>query len=329
VILRGVATKGPAPMITVLAGGIGAAKFLEGLVAMMPPEEVTVIANTGDDAEFHGLHVSPDMDTVMYTLAGWADRERGWGIRGDTFHCLVALAQLGEETWFQLGDRDLATHLYRTRRLRKGATLAEATLELCRAASLRCRIIPTSNSPAPTRLRTTAGMLSFQEYFVKLRQEPEVLEVDLSAAERAAPAPGVLESIREAAGVIVAPSNPLISIGPILAVPGVRESLRNTPVPVVAISPIIGGKALKGPADRMLASLGLGASAAAVAELYRDFADVFVLDQQDAHLQAEVESKGMKAIVAQTIMSTTETRQQLARTVLEALRAVPRAAING
>jgi LPPG:FO 2-phospho-L-lactate transferase len=315
-------------VITVLAGGIGAAKFLEGLVAAMPPEEVTVIANTGDDACFHGLHVSPDMDTVMYAMAGWADRERGWGIRDDTFHCLEALERLGEETWFQLGDRDLATHLYRTRRLREGATLTEVTLELCRAAGVRCRMIPMSNNPAPTRLRTSAGMVSFQEYFVKLRQEPEVLEVDLSAAERAAPAPGVVESIMEADAVIVAPSNPLISIGPILAVPGVREALRKTPASVAAISPIIGGKALKGPADRMMASLGLGATAAAVAELYRDFADVFVLDLQDAYLQAEVESKGVKAIVTQTVMSTAEAKQQLARDILRALRDAPRVAIS-
>jgi LPPG:FO 2-phospho-L-lactate transferase len=314
-------------MIVVLAGGIGAAKFLEGLVAVMPPEEVTVIANTGDDACFHGLHVSPDMDTVMYTLAGWVDRGRGWGIAGDTFHCLEALQGLGAATWFQLGDRDLATHLYRTRRLRQGATLADVTRELCQAAGVRCRIVPMSNDPAPTRLRTSAGMLSFQEYFVKLRQEPEVLEVDLAAAERSAAAPGVVQSVMEAAGVIVAPSNPLISIGPILAVRGVREALRQTRAPLAAISPIVGGKALKGPADRMLTSLGLGASASAVAELYRDFADVFVLDQQDVHLQPEVESKGMTAVVTQTIMATSEAKQQLARTALQAL-ASARAAVS-
>jgi LPPG:FO 2-phospho-L-lactate transferase len=267
------------------------------------------------------------MDTVMYTLAGWVDRGRGWGIAGDTFHCLEALQGLGAATWFQLGDRDLATHLYRTRRLRQGATLADVTRELCQAAGVRCRIVPMSNDPAPTRLRTSAGMLSFQEYFVKLRQEPEVLEVDLAAAERSAAAPGVVQSVMEAAGVIVAPSNPLISIGPILAVRGVREALRQTRAPLAAISPIVGGKALKGPADRMLTSLGLGASASAVAELYRDFADVFVLDQQDAHLQPEVESKGMTAVVTQTIMATSEAKQQLARTALQAL-ASARAAVS-
>ena len=304
-------------MITVLAGGIGAAKFLEGLAAILPPEQFTVIVNTGDDAEFHGLHVSPDIDTIMYTLAGVVNRETGWGIGGDTFHALEALKKLGAETWFRLGDQDLATQLYRTRRLREGAPLGDVTSELCQRYGVRCRILPMSNDPAPTRLRTSAGELSFQEYFVKLRQQPEVLEVDLSAAEDSQPAPGVIEAIINAQGVIVAPSNPMISIGPILAVPGIRDALRNTPAPVAAISPIIGGKALKGPADRMMQSLGLGASAVSVAELYRDFLDVFVLDEQDAALQPEVERNGMKVIVTQTIMSSAHAKQSLARTMIE------------
>ena len=304
-------------MITVLAGGIGAAKFLEGLTAVMPPGEITVIANTGDDAEFHGLHVSPDMDTVLYTLAGVVNRESGWGVAGDTFHALESLKRLGIETWFQLGDRDIATHLYRTTRLREGATLSAVSSELCQRFSVRCRILPMSDAPAPTRLRTSAGWLSFQEYFVKRRQEPEVLEVDLSAAECSIPAPQVIEAITKASGVIIAPSNPIISIGPILAVPGIRDALRKTPAPVAAISPIVGGKALKGPADRMMNSLGFGSSAAAVAELYRDFVDAFVLDEQDAALEAEVESKGMKALVMQTVMNSAEAKQNLARAIIE------------
>ena len=318
-------------MITVLAGGIGAAKFLEGLTAVMPPEEITIIVNTGDDAEFHGLHVSPDMDTVLYTLAGVVDRERGWGIAGDTFHALKALERLGEETWFQLGDQDIATHLFRTHRLCAGATLSAVSRELCRRFGLRCRIVPMSDDPAPTRLRTSAGMLSFQEYFVKLRQEPEVLEVDLSAAarRRTRPAPGVIDAIMNSNGSIVAPSNPIISIGPILAVPGIRDALRSTTAPVAAISPIVGGKALKGPADRMMTSLGYGASAATVAELYRDFVNVFVLDEQDAALQAEVERKGMQAIVTQTIMSTPAAKQHLARKVLQTLQDARRSGGEG
>jgi len=313
-------------MITVLAGGIGAAKFLEGLAAVMPPEEITVIANTGDDAVFYGLRVSPDMDTVLYTLAGVVNRETGWGLAADTFHCLRAMERLGEATWFQLGDRDIATHLYRTRRLREGATLSEVTRELGDRFGVRCRILPRilpmSDDAAPTRLRTSAGWLSFQEYFVKLGQEPEVLEVDLSAAARSQPAPGVIEAILISNGVIVAPSNPIISIGPILSVPGIREALRKTPARVAAISPIVGGKALKGPADRMLASLGYGSSAAAVAELYRDFVDLFVLDQQDAALQSEVENKGMRAIVTQTIMDSAEAKRSLAATTLQALQEI-------
>lgn len=303
-------------MIVVLAGGVGAARFLEGLAAVMPPDEITVICNTGDDAEFHGLHVSPDIDTVLYTLAGMVDRERGWGIAGDTFGCLGSLAFLGKQTWFQLGDRDLATHLTRTERLRQGATLSEVTGEQCCALGVACRVLPMSDGCAWTRLRTTAGWLAFQEYFVKLRQEPEVLEVDLTAAAACQPAPGVLAAIQEAEGVIVAPSNPILSIEPILAVPKIREALRDTAAPVVAISPIIGGRALKGPADRILVSLGLRSSAAGVAELYRDFVDVFVLDREDASLREEVESRGMKVIVTQTVMSSAEARQELARIVL-------------
>ena len=307
-------------MIVVLAGGIGAARFLEGLAAVMPPEQITVIVNTGDDDEFHGLHVSPDVDTVLYTLAGIVDRERGWGIADDTFACLDSLSSLGLETWFRLGDHDLATHLVRTERLRQGVTLSAATDELRRSLGVSSRILPMSDDPARTRLRTAAGMLRFQEYFVKLRQEPEVLEADFSEAARSRPAPGVLEAIAECDGVIVAPSNPILSIGPILSVPGIREALRATPARVAAVSPIVGGRALKGPADRNLASLGLGASAAAVAELYRDFLDAFVLDQQDVSLLQEVERKGMSGVVTQTVMSSTQDRQALARTLLEALQ---------
>ena len=306
-------------MITVLAGGVGAAKFLEGLAGVVPPANITVIVNTGDDALIHGLQISPDIDTVLYTLAGLVDRERGWGVAGDTFHCLETLGRLGEPTWFQLGDRDLALHLQRTRRLREQATLSQVTGELCRAMQIGCRILPMADTPAGTRLRTPLGMLSFQDYFVKLRQEPEVLEVDLSEAAAAAPACGVVEAIREAEAVVLAPSNPLISIGPILAVPGVRQALRETTAPVAAISPIVAGRALKGPAGRMLNSLGLGASAASVAELYRDFLDLFVLDSQDASLQSEIEKKGMRVLVTGTVMTSTESRRQLARNVVQAI----------
>jgi len=314
-------------MITVLAGGVGAAKFLDGLAGVMPPSEITVIANTGDDACFHGLHVSPDIDTVLYTLAGLVDGERGWGVAGDTFHCLDALRRLGEDAWFQLGDRDIALHLRRTRRLREGASLSEAVQEIGAALGAGCRILPMTNDPAPTVVRTAEGLLAFQEYFVKLGQRPEVLGIDLSAASASSPAPGVLESIEQAEAVILAPSNPFISIGPILAVRGVRGALCNTRAPVAAISPIIGGRALKGPADRMLRSLGFESSAASVAELYSDFLDLFALDHADEALRERIERRGMRALVTQTVMATQEDRKQLARVVLE--KVIPQGTAGG
>ena len=313
--------------ITVLAGGVGAAKFLQGLIAEFPPEQVTVIANTGDDAEFHELHVSPDIDTIIYTLAGLIDPVRGWGLRDETFHCLEALNRLGRETWFQLGDRDLATHLFRTGRLVEGATLTQVTSELALLRGLALRILPMTDQPAPTRLTTSEGELGFQEYFVQRRQEPQVEAVDLSFASRCTPAPGVLDAITQTELIIVAPSNPIISIGPILAVQELRDALRETSAPVIAISPIVSGKALKGPADRMLASLGHEASAAAIASLYSDFLDLFVLDKQDENLRERIEGSGIRTLVTDTIMSNSERRQSLARTVLESasrLQTAPR-----
>jgi LPPG:FO 2-phospho-L-lactate transferase len=309
-------------MITVLAGGVGAARFLEGLAAVVPPEEITVIVNTGDDAQFHGLHISPDLDTVLYTLAGLVSRETGWGIEGDSFYALSALQRLGVETWFRLGDQDLATHLYRTRRLRESASLSLVTQELCRRFGVLTRLVPMSDDPAPTRVQTPEGNLPLQEYFVKLKQEPEVLRVDLSAAALAHPAEGVTESIMRTDGVIFAPSNPFISIGPILSVQGIREAIRNTPAPVAAISPIVGGKALKGPAARMMRSLGLTASAAAVAEYYKDFLDVFVMDVQDAELAPGIEASGLKTVVTSTVMDSAEAKKNLARATIEAMQEV-------
>lgn len=310
-------------MITVLAGGVGAAKFVDGLASVVPLKEITILANTGDDASFHGLHVSPDMDTVIYTLAGMIDRDRGWGVAGETFRCLQALKALGEDAWFQLGDRDLAMHLRRTRRLHEGATLSEVTQEICVSLRVRCRVLPMTNDLAPTLVKTPEGMLSFQEYFVKLQQRPEVLEINLSAAAASAPAPGVLQSIRDSDAVILAPSNPFISIGPILAVPGIRQALRDTSATVAAITPIVGGKALKGPADRMLKSLGFEASASAVAERYRDFLDLFVLDRQDEPLRPYLERLGLHVLVTNTIMDTARSKEALARTVVETLLRIP------
>ncbi|MBI2816044.1 MAG: 2-phospho-L-lactate transferase [Acidobacteria bacterium] len=306
-------------MLTVLAGGVGAAKFVDGLSAVVPPEEITVIANTGDDASFHGLHISPDMDTIIYTLAGIIDRERGWGVAGDTFECLNALRMLGEDAWFQLGDRDLAMHLRRTRRLHEGATLSEVTREICDSFHIRSRVIPMTDALAPTLIRTAEGTLPFQEYFVKLQQRLEVLEIDLSAARASRPAPGVLEAIRDSDAVILAPSNPFISIGPILAIPGVGEALRAASA-IAAVTPIVGGKALKGPADRMLKSLGFEPSAGAMAKLYRDFLDLFVLDRKDEYLKPSIERSGVRVLVTDTIMNSAASKQNLARSVVEALQ---------
>ncbi len=289
-------------MIVVLAGGVGAARFLQGLVRVVAPADVTVVVNTADDVELHGLHISPDIDTVLYHLAGLADEARGWGVRGDTFAALEMLGRYGLETWFQLGDRDLATHLYRTQLLRQGLPLS-----------------PMTDARVETFIRTPAGWLPFQEYFVRRRAEDPVLGVEFRGVDAAPPAPGVLEALAQAAGVILAPSNPVVSLGPILAVPGVRAALAATRAPVVAISPIVRGATIKGPADRMLRGLGREVSAVGVAEGYRGLVDVFVLDTADATLAPRVEALGMRAIVADTIMRGPAEKAALARTVVEAL----------
>jgi LPPG:FO 2-phospho-L-lactate transferase len=305
--------------LVALAGGVGAARFLDGLVRVFPPERVIVIVNTGDDAEIHGLHISPDLDTVTYTLAGLAHRERGWGLDGDTFHCLEALGRLDAETWFQLGDRDLATHVYRTERLGAGASLSRITRDITRALGVRSTILPMSDDPVRTRVRTRAGELDFQTYFVRRRCRDAVLGVRFEGAAGAGPAPGVLDAIRSAAGVILCPSNPIISIGPILAVPGLRDALRATRAPIAAVSPIVGGRALKGPAARMMRTLGLRAGAVQVAELYKDFLDVFILDRADRAQSAAVAALGLRAVVTNTIMRDLRAKKALALAVLSAL----------
>ncbi len=305
-------------MITVLAGGVGAARFLRGLVDVVDPASVTIIGNTGDDDEFLGLHVSPDLDTVVYTLADAVDPETGWGLAGDSYACLEQAALLGEETWFRLGDADLATHVHRTLLLREGRPLSEATEAIARAFGLACRLLPMSDDPVRTIVATNAGEFSFQEYFVRRGWQDEVHGVRFQGADEARPAPGVMDAIAEAEAVIVAPSNPLVSIGPIVAVPGVREALRDTPAPVVAVSPIVGGRALKGPADRMLASLGHEASAVGVARLYADFLDVLVLDREDAAAAPEVESLGGRPVGTDTIMRDAAARRAVAEATLQA-----------
>jgi LPPG:FO 2-phospho-L-lactate transferase len=306
--------------ITVLAGGVGAARLLEGVVRVVAPDDVTVISNTGDDEDFFGLRVSPDIDIVIYTLAGAVDTEKGWGLQGETFHALEALGRFGYETWFNLGDGDLATLAHRTMLLREGKTLSEATASIVSAFGLELRILPVSDDRIKTIVETDAGVLAFQEYFVKRRTEDEVRAVRFEGVERAEPAPGVTEAIRNADAVLIAPSNPVVSIGPLLAVAGTRDALRATPAPVVAVSPIIGGKTIKGPADRMMASLGMTPTAAGIAEAYADFLDVLIIDEEDRDLVPQVEAAGVRAIVAQTIMRGPAEKRALAEVALGAVQ---------
>ncbi len=305
--------------IVALAGGVGAARFLSGLVEEIDPGRLTSIGNVGDDMEWNGFSISPDLDTVAYTLAGVEDEDRGWGLGGDTFECLAWMAHYGLETWFKLGDRDIATHAYRTLALRQGIALSEVTRRICSGLGVRARLLPASDERLRTQVDTPEGLLDFQVYFVKLRCEPEVRGISFVGADTARPAPGVIEAIREARAVILCPSNPLISIGPILAVRGIREALRETKARVAAISPIVGGRALKGPADRMMRGLGMEATAAAVAEMYRDFVDLFVIDLVDRAERKKVEALGMQVVETQTVMKDRTARRALAREVVSAL----------
>ena len=313
------AAGGGAPRIAVLAGGVGAARFLDGLCRAADPAAVSVVCNVGDDFEWRGLHVSPDIDTVIYTLAG-LEGEQGWGVRGDAFAALAELEALGEEPWFRVGDRDLATHVWRTERLRRGEPLSAVTAELARRRGLRCRVLPVTDDPHPTVVRTPAGELAFQDYFVRGRARAEVTGLRFPGAAAARPAPGVIGAIADAEIAIVAPSNPFVSIGPLLAVPGVREALAGTAAARVAISPIVGGEAVKGPAAAMLRSLGHEVSALGVARLCAGLADVFVVDEADAALAGGVEALGMRAVVCDTMMTDAERREALARRTLEAAR---------
>ena len=305
-------------VIVTLAGGVGAARFLEGVVQVVPPEDVTAIVNTGDDVTMHGLYISPDVDIVTYTLAGIVDETHGWGVRGDTYHALEMLRRLGADTWFLLGDRDLATHIRRTELLRAGATLSEVADQVRRALGVAARILPMSDQPVGTHIRTPGGLIHFESYLVQRRAEDQVLGVSFVGAEQARPAPGVLEAIRDAAAVLIAPSNPIVSVGTILAVPGVRAALEETRAPVVAISPIVGGAAIKGPAAPLMAALGYEVSARGVAACYAGLADVLVIDQVDAALADDIRAAGMDVIVADTIMRDAGAKRSLAQVALDA-----------
>jgi LPPG:FO 2-phospho-L-lactate transferase len=308
-----------------LAGGVGGAKLADGLAQVLAPGDLTVVVNTGDDLERHGLAIWPDHDTVLYTLAGMADPSQGWGIAGETYTVSAQLDRLGEETWFRLGDRDIGTHIFRTERLRRGARPTEVALELARSLGVRSRILPMSDRPVRTRVRTAGGWLDFQDYFVRLRQEPEVLEVRFDGAVDAAATPEVLDAIRSADAIVVGPSNPIVSIGPILAVPGLLAEIvaaRHRGVASIGVSGIVGGKALRGPADRMMASLGEEPDSFGVARRYASagLLDVFVLDLADADLAGDVSGLGLQVVVTDTVMMDERSRARLAREMLAAVR---------
>jgi LPPG:FO 2-phospho-L-lactate transferase len=302
--------------ITALAGGVGASKLLLGLHGVIDPRDLTVIVNTGDDITLHGLRISPDLDIVTYTLAGIVDEAKGWGYREETFHALTRLAVFGRINWFNLGDRDLATHIHRSAMLAEGKSLGDVAESIRLALGVKTRILPMCDEPVPTMIDTAEGELHFQEYLVKRRAEPVVRGIRFDGVENARPARGVLEAIRGADRILICPSNPLISIGPILAVPGTRQALRARKESVVAVCPIVGGKSLKGPSDKMLAELGHEPSARGVANLYADFSGIFVIDPVDEAQAAAIRELGMKVEVIPTVMTTRAQKRKLARFLL-------------
>ncbi len=315
-------------MITTLAGGVGAARLLSGLVQVVDPAELVAIVNVGDDLVLHGLEISPDLDTVTYTLAGAIDPDRGWGLAGETWQAMDGLRHYGGDAWFGLGDRDLGTHLFRTARRRTGASLSQVSAEIAAAWGLELRLLPVTDDELRTIVTVRDGdadpaegqerEISFQEYFVGRQHSVPVTAVRFAGAEAARPGPGVLSAIADAELVVIAPSNPIVSIGPVLAVPGVRQAVVERRADVVAVSPIVAGAALKGPADRMLGELGHESSVVGVARLYAEVAATLVIDTADADLADAVEAEGVRCVVADTIMSNPDASAALARTVLGA-----------
>jgi LPPG:FO 2-phospho-L-lactate transferase len=303
-------------MITVLTGGTGGAKFVDGLRHVVPPEEITVVVNTGDDFEWWGLRISPDLDSITYVLADLLSKERGWGVQDDTFLCLEMMKKMARPSWFQVGDRDMATHILRTQLLKEGRTLTEATVEVTRGLGVRERVLPMSDSSIETRVQTAEGEITFQEYFVKRRHQDAVSSVRFVGAENSQPALSVIDSILSADAVLLAPSNPITSIGPILSVPGIRKALGQTQAPVAAISPIVGGAAVSGPAGALMAAYGLAASVAGVAEIYKDFLDVLIVDIRDQRAAEQMKQSGLRVHCTDTIMKTNKHRVELAQKVV-------------
>ena len=306
--------------VVALAGGTGAAKLLRGLATCLAPRDLTVIGNTGDDTEVWGLHISPDLDTVTYALAGLLDVERGWGLAGETFNCLAAMAAHGADTWFNLGDRDLATHLTRTRALRDGQPLSAVTARLAADLGVTARILPMSDEPVRTMIRTPGGRLTFQEYFVREKALVEIVGVDYEGAPSARPAPGVIDALRAADAIVVCPSNPVTSVGPILAVPGIVDALRATAARTVGVSPIVGGAAVSGPAGALMRARGLAVSPRGVADAYAPWLRRLLIDPRDHGSIADLARGGVVAETADIIMTGREVEAALARRVLDAAR---------
>lgn len=302
--------------ITCLAGGVGAARFLEGLAKVFPQEKITVIVNTGDDLQYLGCHISPDLDIVTYNLAGIADREKGWGIQDDTYNSLGQLEKYGAETWFRIGDRDFATHLLRTAYLQQGFPLSEVTDKIKTSLGVKVRILPMTDQPVATKIKTPEGILEFQEYFVKRKTEDRVEDVTYEGASNAKPAPGVVVAIEKSDLIILCPSNPILSIGPILAINDIRNSLGKTRAKIVGISPIIGGKSVKGPLDRMMNNLGLEVSPYGVAQLYRGLLRGYVIDEVDKAVAPKILSLGMKPLATKTLMDSPQAKIRLAQDTL-------------
>jgi len=305
-------------LITALAGGVGAARFLTGLIEFVDQEDLVVVVNTGDDVEFFGLHVSPDVDIVTYTLAGLVNDETGWGVRGDTFECLGMLKRFGEVDWFNLGDRDFATSILRTKLLRAGFSLSQISAKVSHDLGLRVKILPMTDDRFSTFVQTPFGVVSFEEYLVKWAAQDVVLGVNFVGMDAARPAVGVVESILASERVILCPSNPIVSIGSILSVAGIRESLRRSGARKVAVSPIVAGAPVKGPADKLLRGLGVEVSAFGVAQLYADFLDVYIIDSMDAAEKGRIEQLGVKVVVVDTLMKNLAVKTALAKAALEA-----------
>ena len=304
------------PAVLALAGGVGGAKLALGLSLCLPPGDLIICVNTGDDEAFHGLHVSPDLDTMMYTLSGFSNKEKGWGVAGDTFTALEMLGKFGVDTWFNLGDRDLATHILRTQMLSEGKTLSETTSELNKSLGVFHEIVPMSDDPVKTVLSTDEGELPMQRYFVGRRAEPIVSEVRYRGADVADASPGLHDALTKAALLVFCPSNPYLSLGPILALPEVRQRIRTFPGKRICVSPIVGGDAVNGPAGKIMAELGKEVSCVEVAREYRDICDVLVIDSQDRALASQVEEMGVTPLVTSTIMETEEDKIALAREIL-------------